>query len=200
MWVRSQFEQAPIRTLPILCLDANTQFGHDPEGLRWEHGVEEYNLGTATSIGQSWKQWLRLAGAGSATTHNKDDGPTYFGVDDNKPGVTIDHVILSDEMARRAKATISRKCARSLQLMPHRLPKDHVPSIYEIPYTFAYYRRLEHEKWDYNKLARCLQRGIGRQEFLDDLNTEFGSIKEELVAAREQTCIDEHWETIVLVK
>ena len=48
-------------------------------------------------------------------------------------------------------------------------------------------------QWDQDKISLCLQTGLGRKEFLDELYEVFSKSSEELKEREEDLLPDEHW-------
>ena len=196
-WMQEHLQSLPARTTPFLGADINSKFGTTKTGSSWEAGTGSFNTGVASSAGESWEQWFLTTGFGSATTMHKDAGPTFYSSKAN--GTTIDHFIAPMELCNKLKAVRPKQAARRLQIIPDSQPRDHMPTIYSWEYHFPFKtKNFEEEErlvWDFDKLAACLQRGIGRLEFLQDLEKEWAASKEELNKQAEDTTVDRHWAT-----
>ena len=104
-------------------------------------------------------------------------------------------------VASRASLQVLWKAARRLQLIPDCKPRDHVPILCSFPVAFgkATSKDEDNSRWDYEKLASCTQKGLGRAEFLMELQTAFKDNKEKLNQvshryAEKHWATDEHWE------
>ncbi len=86
--------------------------------------------------------------------------------------------------------------------MPTRRPIDHVPIILKIKYKLEWMTHSGAEakgrtKWDYDKLARCIQYGEHRAPFLEDYCRRLTAAQNRLRELDARPSPDEHWEHLL---
>ena len=134
---------------------------------------------TATCARQLWvlnRGNLFFAGNdyGVATTYASKVRATYYG--DKGTGSVTAYLVVNGAAATKTKAWMPWRQARMLQLIPDAKRRDHVPVVYDVPVRLGgFWRPLPppQMRWDYDKLAECLQRGKGRVAFLAALQEAF---------------------------
>ena len=197
-WLRAQYEATPLRSLPILGMDANTQFGIDNTGIKWEAELGDFNLGKPTTLGQTWEPWLQKVSATSAGTYHSKVQPSYYPIDDEQKPTYVDHLIVPKIFAENpnTKVATAWSAARRLQLIPDTRPRDHVPQVLSFYYHFPFSKKStqERRKWDLNALGQCLQKSKNKIPFLHDLEQEFAAIKPQITSAFNDRHCENSWE------
>ncbi len=72
-------------------------------------------------------------------------------------------------------------------MIPARRPVDHIPILVRMQYNIQWRTSgggTQRHKWDYDKLAKCIQYGDQMAEFINALEKQIGANKEELDRAR----------------
>jgi hypothetical protein len=177
--------------------DFNTTLGMSEGGERWtsDEGVGPYHHGSTGVYPERWREWFQASEMCSATTHQLRAGPTFF--PPKGRARKLDHMIISSQDLPKAKdAFVDWKLARTLQTIPDKNPRDHMPTTYFVNYTHPYLKSDPDviTRWDYDAMAECLQKGTSRVEFLKELDAEYTKVKEELEGAYEENTADRHWE------
>ena len=198
-WLQTKVDQVPARSLPIIAGDFNTEVGLCPDGVPWEHGTGSFNLGKGSVAGQALASWIDSAehySTGRALavidTFFPQAGPTFFG---DQGCSAIDHFILPHAWLCKVRDVfVAWKYGRTLQLIPDNKTRDHVPIIMIIEYVLEFsVAPSDSPRWCREKLAKCLQYGVGRIEFLRDLVAAYETHKHEFVACRDDPAPDSHW-------
>ena len=139
-WIRKQFQEIRLRSLPILGMNSNTQLGFDTDGTPWDCGLGNFNLGKATKIGQSWAFWFSRAATTSAGTLHNSTSHSYFHFEADRDPTYIDHIVIHQKLAEHPSTQQHTDWAatRKLQLLPGNRPRDQNIKILQIFYWFPF--------------------------------------------------------------
>eukprot|EP00974_Lingulodinium_polyedra_P028604 2755600-Lingulodinium_polyedra.AAC.1 len=83
---------------------------------------------------------------------------------------------------------------RRLQLIPDQRPRDHVPIKMYVHYSLGFPEKgASRATWDLEKLGLALQTGVGRWDYLAELESSFEQEKGALAKHAEERAPDAHW-------
>ena len=186
-WIRGILEKSPQRTLPLVGLD---NVGVATGGIR---GVGNFNLSTHNTGGAEVLKIVNDLGMALPGTMWREAGPTYHSTN---TATTPDHWLVPDELCGGIhRVKVLWKAGRKLQLIPSRHAMDHLPILLSFDYELKLDKTADGRTcWDQDKIALCLQTGIGRREFLEELAEAFEGALEEVKEREEDELPDKHWE------
>jgi len=124
--------------------------------------------------------------------------PTFYG---SVPSAESnpDHIMLPQSCKDDIESLLVYKTSgRKLQLIPDNRPRDHYPLVLKLSYRLKVAIPSPVLTWNHNKIAACLQFGVGREAYLKDLELAFWN-KNIAQTHSSGIVVDGHWAAIIAV-
>ena len=173
-WLDRLLSDAPVRTVPVLLLDANGRTGlhragpgpwqvlpgNDAAVGAWGAEVENYN-------GSKLHEFMLQHHLAATNTHDRHGcGKTFHGA---HHASRIDYVLVpAGLLPHVCKVRVWYRSAFRLQLVDSPALRDHCPVVADFRYEIHFDHKVSEQRWDFSKLAAAIQGSDCKTQFLQE--------------------------------